>query len=332
VLDLSMRQCARAMETGAIAIKGALLTAVRWRDNLALVPATDLAVIAFERARYRAVEVLARWDHQPAGPSFSVADVDYLVDGSGIPAMAAGRPATGTERRIGELVADLVPRGATMELGVGRALTAVAECLIGVGRPLAIHTGLASDWTQQLVEGGVATAPQECANSKPILAAVAMGTQRFTDWMSGSEALVFADSRHAHDPCHLAGLRPFVAINSAMAVDLCGQVGLFNSAPEAYPPGGLLDFAIAGAYGGRSIIALTSQARDGRSRIVSELTAVHLPRGLVSHVVTEYGVADLRGRSASERRTAMLQITHPDHRVDVAQANAFATRDRTRHV
>jgi acyl-CoA hydrolase len=119
------------------------------------------------------------------------------------------------------------------------------------------------------------------------------------------------------------GLRPFVAINSAMAVDVRGQVGLFKNMPDAYPPGGLLDFAIAGAYGGLSIIALTSQTSDHRSRVVADLGAVHLPGSLVSHVVTEYGVAEVRGRSESERRTALLAIAHPDHGATILEADGL---------
>lgn len=325
VLELSMRQCAAAMETGSLHLDGALLTAVRSGDDLVLVPATDLAVIAFEQARFRAVEILSGWEFPPSGPRFPMTDVDYLVDGSTVPVVPEPRPATAAAQRIGELIADLVPHGAAVELGVGSALAAVAGCLVDTGRPIAVHSGLVSDWAQQLVQGGVATVPLECAGGRSVVAAVATGTDAFRDWIGESDAVAFADSRHAHDPCHLMGLRPFVAINSAMAVDLRGQVGVFEDTPDAYPPGGLLDFAIAGAYGGLSVIALASQTRDGRSRIVKNLAAAHLPGSLVSHVVTEYGIAELRGRSRPERRAALLRVAHPDHRGALAEANARLT-------
>lgn len=330
VLDLSMRQCAAAIETRDLPFDGALVTAVRFGDEIALVPATDLAAIAFERARFRAVEVLPGWGHRPTGPTFSVADVDYFVEGTAIAALPATGPPSAAARRIGELVADLVPDGAVLELGVGGALAAVAECLVELQRRVAIHSGLVSDWARQLVEGGVATVPLECAGGRSLVAAVAMGSDGFNKWVAETNAVTFADSRHAHDPGHLMGLRPFVAINSAMALDLHGQVGVFEDTSDSHPPGGLLDFAIGGAYGGLSIIAVTSQTRDGRSRIVPRLGRVQLTRSLVSHVVTEYGVAELRGRSLSECRTALLEVAHPDHRAALMEATAPPTIDKRR--
>jgi acyl-CoA hydrolase len=320
VLNLSMRQCATAMEAGSIRVSGALLTAVRCGEDLALVPATDLAMVAFEHARFRAVEVLPAWDRAPVGPRVRVAEVDYLVDGSAAPATPMPSAPSAAARRIGRLIAELVPPGAVLELGVGGALDAVAESLVEAGRPVAVHTGLLSDWAHQLAEGGVATVPLPCGDSRSIVAAVAAGTDRFHAWLTDSDAVVFADSRHAHDPSHLMGLQPFVAINSAMAVDVRGQVGVFKDTPDAYPPGGLLDFAIAGAYGGLSIVALTSQTRDCRSRVVVDLGTVQLPSSLVTHVVTEYGIAEVMGRSESERRTALVEIAHPDHRATIVEA------------
>lgn len=320
IISMSMRQCAAAMERDSIPVDGALVTAVRRGDDLWLAPATDLAAVAFERARFRAVETVPGWDREPLAPRFSVAEADYLVEGPSVPSFSPSAVPSGVAQRIGTLVAELVPVGAVIEIGVGSALTAVPQCLIEAGRPLAVHGGLVSDWVRELIESGVASVPLECAGGRSAVAAVAAGSDVFHEWLSDTDAVAFADSRHAHDPGHLMSQRPFVAINSAAAVDLGGQMGARRGAGATRASGGLLDFAIAGAYGGLSIIALASTRRDGSSRIVPEAEAVHLPASLVSHVVTEYGVAELRGRSPSACREALLQIAHPDHRDALAES------------
>ncbi|MCP9484473.1 MAG: hypothetical protein MSC30_01310 [Gaiellaceae bacterium MAG52_C11] len=316
-VELSMRECADAIEQGAIRIDGALLTAVRIGDEGWPVPATDLAVAAFEHARFRAVEVLGGWSARPTGPSFSFADVDYLVTSDGAVGELTPAPKTPVSRVIGECVAELVPDNAVIELGVGAALASVAECLVESGRPLGIHTGLASDWVRELVEGGVATRLLSCACNTPAVAAVAMGSGAFDEWLRRTGAVSFADSRHTHDAQHLMTLRPFVAINSAAAVALDGRVGLPAGTTATHPPGGLRDFALAGMNAGLSIIAMTARSRDGRSRIVDDLGRVHLPAGLVTHVVTEHGVANLRGKPREEARAALLAIAGPPFDSDV---------------
>ncbi|MGE0067850.1 MAG: acetyl-CoA hydrolase/transferase C-terminal domain-containing protein [Solirubrobacterales bacterium] len=331
LLELSMGQCSAAIEAGSITFDGALLTGVRSGEEICLVPATDLSTIVLERARFCAVELLPEWAGKPRGPRIAVADVDYLVEGERPATLAEPRTPREIARQIGGHVAGLIPAGAAVELGVGMALEAVADCLIEVGTPISVHTGLISDWTQKLVEAGVASVELECAGGRPVLAAIAMGSERFNSWLETTDAVAFADSRHAHDPAHLCRCKPFVAINSAMAVDLDGRVGLFPGTPDAYPPGGLLDFAIAGSYGGLSIVALTSQTLEGRTRVVSELGSVHLPSGLATHVVTEFGVAAIQGLTRSERRDALLAISHPDHRPSLADRDPTNHREQICH-
>lgn len=308
LLDLSMRQIAAAIEAGREPVHGVLLTVVRVGDDLFPVPGTDLAMVALERARYRAVEVLPGWQVAPSGPRFSIGDADHVVDAEGEPGELRTHAETDVSRRIGEAIASLVPDGAVIELGVGRALASVAGCLAEAGRSVSVHTGLASDWTKELVERGVATRPLSCGHGRPVVAAIAMGSAGFNDWVRTSRDVTFAESRHAHDPAHLMSLGHFVAVNSAMAVDLRGQVGVLSEHAGTSPGGGLLDFAVAGAYSGASVIALPSRTDDGRSTIVDVLGAVHLPAGLVTHVVTEHGIAELRGKSPAARRASLLEI------------------------
>lgn len=327
LVSLSMRQCAAAIEAGGLPVDGALVTAVRRGSDLVLAPAADLSMVAFERARFRAVEVLPAWPHPPLGPVIKAEDVDYLVDaGHRRSAPVAPVSLSETSRRIGELVAKLVPDGATVELGVGGALDGVGPALVAARRRLSLHTGLITDSAQLLVEAGVAVLPLACAEGRPVAGAVAMGSPQFGQWLEGGNHVAFLDSRHAHDPHHLMTLTPFVAINSAMAMDLRGQVGTPESLADAHPPGGLLDFAVAGAYAGLSIVAMTSRTARGRTRFADRLQSVHLPRSLVTHVVTEQGVADLRGKSASECQTTLAAVAHPDDRSHLlARLTAAAT-------
>jgi acetyl-CoA hydrolase len=319
LLDASMRQCAADIASGVQRLDGALLTVRRSGDRLYPFPAVDLAMVAFERARFRAVEVIADGPVAPRAPCFGVGDVDYLVAAEDRPAGLAVIPQDDVSRRIGARVAELVPPDAVLELGVGRALASVADALVAAGRPLAVHTGLVADWVRTLVEGGVARRPLDCAGGGSVVGTVALGSAGFHDWLSTTDAVTLADSRHAQDPLHLGGLTPFVAVNSAPVVDLTGQVGLPPDVGDGPGAGGLLDFAVAGAYGGLSVIALRSVGSAGRSRIVPRLSTVHLPANLVTHVVTEHGTADLRGRTAAERRARLIAIAHPDHRGELAE-------------
>lgn len=311
VLDLSMRQCARAMEAGAIRVDGALVSVARFGDRLYPVPSTDLAMVSLERARFRAAEVID-WPTEPSAPHIDAADVDYLIDTQRRPTEFFSPVPDEKSRRIGEFIADLVPDGATIEVGIGRALASVAEALSRRRQTLAIHTGLISDWAQLLVDAGVATRRQTCGDRRPVVTAVAMGSNGFNDWLGQSAAIAFDDSRHVHDPRHLMSLQPFVAINSAASVDLTGRVGVPGGYGRPVSAGGLADFAIAGAYAGMSIIALYARAKDGRSAIVEHLESVHLPSNLVTHVVTENGVAELSDKSPAERAVALLAIADPD--------------------
>lgn len=314
LLDNSMRQCAAAIASGVQRLDGVLLTVRRSGDRLYPFPAVDLAMVAFERARFRAVEVIADGPVAPRGPSFPVGDVDYLVTAEEPPAGLAAQPEDEASGLIGASVAELVPPDAVVELGVGRALASVAGALVAAGRPLAVHTGLVSDWTRTLVDGGVASRPLDCAGGGSVIGTIALGSASFHDWLAATDAVTLAESRHAQDPLHLGALSPFVAINSAPVVDLTGQVGLPPGVRDGPGSGGLLDFAVAGAYGGLSIIAVHAASSTGRSRLVPRLSTVHLPSSLVTHVVTEYGTADLRGRTAAERREQLIAIAHPDHR------------------
>jgi acyl-CoA hydrolase len=223
------------------------------------------------------------------------------------------------ERRIGEYVADLVPDGATLQLGIGAIPSATALALHGK-RDLGIHTEMFTDSVVDLVESGVVTGAAKERNRGKIVAAFLMGTQRLYDFVHDNPMVEMRAVDFTNDTHVIRSFGRMVAINSAIEVDLTGQVVADSIGHRMYSGvGGQMDF-IRGAglaSEGRAIIALPSQAGGGASRIVSSLregAGVVTTRAHVRTVVTEWGVAELFGRSLRERAVALIGIAHPDAR------------------
>lgn len=317
VLPSSMFQLARAIADGSLPIDGVLLCGVE-DDAGGLVPGicVDLLPVAFARARWRAVEVNDALPRVWADP-LPLADCELVVRASAEPVELVPPTMTAAARAIGGYVAELVETGSVLEVGVGRSLAAIATALVSARTQVSVHTGLVSDWVRDLVDGGAACRPLDCAAGAPVLGTVAMGSRDFYAWLDCRKDIRLADSLHAHDPAHLMRLGTFVAVNAATRVDLRGQVGVSAHAADRRAVGGLLDYATAGAYGRGSVIALESLDRSGRSQIVPELTALQLPSQLVTHVVTEHGIARLAGKTWPQRVREMLAVAHPDHRAEL---------------
>lgn len=218
--------------------------------------------------------------------------------------------------RIAAHAATLIPDGATLQAGVGRVPEAVLRGLTAK-RDLAVHSGLIGDSTLHLLRAGALRA------EAPVTAGVAIGTRDLYDAISGPE-FSFRPPSFTHDITTLARIRGLVTINSAIEVDLDGQVHAEATPRGAISgPGGASDFA-AGARGpgGLRIVALPASAKDGRiSRIVRPEDAtgpVSLGRFDTDCVITEHGIADLRGLSQDARRAALIAVAHPDHRAALA--------------
>jgi acyl-CoA hydrolase len=322
ILPLSMFQLARAIADGTLRIDGVLFAGVPdGGDGVLPGLCVDVVPVAFAHARWRAVELDEGLPWVPAEP-LPLGSCELVVHGCSTPAPLEP-PAVGpAARTIGEYVAELVEDGAALEVGVGRALAGIGGALARSGVELSVHTGLASDWTRDLVEAGVACRKLDCAAGAPVLASVAMGSADFYGWLDGRPELRLVDSLHAHDPAHLMALGGFAAVNAATRVDLAGQVGVPEGAGSRRAVGGLLDFATAGAYAAGSIVAVESLDRRGRSQVVPTLTDVQLPSQLVTHVVTEHGVARLAGKTWPQRVREMIAVAHPDHRDELRSAAA----------
>lgn len=236
-------------------------------------------------------------------------------------------PAIGElEQRIGAHVADLVPDGAVIQMGIGAIPAAVARQLVSK-KDLGIHTEMFTDVLVELVESGAVTGRRKEINRGKIVTAFMMGTRRLHRFVDDNPMVEMRPVDYTNDTAVIRRLRRMTAINSAIEIDLTGQVCADSIGSRFYSGiGGQMDFVRGAslAEDGRAVIALPSTAMDGsRSRIVPVLqrgAGVVTTRGHVQTVVTEHGVAELHGRSVQERARALIAIAHPDFRGELTSA------------
>ena len=255
------------------------------------------------------------------GESFiHVDDIDLAVEVDVPPYEHVSGPIGDVERRIGEYVAELIPHGATIQLGIGAIPAATARAL-GAHRDLGIHTEMFTDAVVDLVEAGVVTGARKERNRGKIVTAFLMGTRRLYDFVNDNPMVEMRSVDFTNDTHVIRSFSTMTAINSAIEVDLTGQVVADSIGSRIYSGvGGQMDFVRGAALApqGRAIIALPSTAAGGTvSRIAPALASgagVVTTRAHVRTIVTEWGVAELFGRSLRERAAALIAIAHPDHR------------------
>ena len=236
-------------------------------------------------------------------------------------------PPSAADRAIGSHVAERVPDGATIQVGSGSSPRAVAQSL-SEHRDLGIHTELLSDELMLLIESGVATGRLKARDPGLAVATFALGSERLYAWLDGNDAVLFRGVDETNDPRRVAQEQHFVAVNGAIQVDLFGQCASETIGSAYYTgSGGQADFARAVMFspGGLGFTVLHATADHGRiSRIVPVLdqgAVVTTTKNTVDRVVTEYGVAELRGRSLRERATRLIAVAAPSHR-DVLEQEA----------
>jgi acetyl-CoA hydrolase len=231
--------------------------------------------------------------------------------------MGGGEPSEKVDK-IAAFIASLIPDGATMQLGIGAIPDAVLNHLRDK-KELGIHTELFSDGVIDLVEAGVLTNTQKTLHPGKIIAGFILGTERLYKWVHNNPLIEFHRTEYVNDPFVISQNDSMVAINSAIEVDLTGQVCADSIGTRLYSGvGGQLDFIYGASLseGGVPIIALPSTAKD-HSRIVSTLkkgAGVVTTRNHVHYIVTEYGIADLYGKTIRERARALINVAHPRFR------------------
>ncbi len=231
-----------------------------------------------------------------------------------------------TSDKIAQYIAGLIPDGACLQTGIGAIPDAVLRYLDN-HKDLGIHTELFSDGVIDLVENGIMTCERKSFHPGKMIAGFLLGTRRLYDFVDDNPVVELHPTEYVNDPFNIAQNDRMVAINSAIEVDLTGQVCADSIGTHFYSGvGGQVDF-IRGASrskGGLPIIALPSTARRGTlSRIVPMLkqgAGVVTTRNDVHYVVTEYGIADLYGQSIRERAKRLVDVAHPDFRAELAEA------------
>ncbi|HSL46773.1 MAG TPA: acetyl-CoA hydrolase/transferase C-terminal domain-containing protein [Anaerolineales bacterium] len=228
--------------------------------------------------------------------------------------------------KIAGFIADLIPDGATMQLGIGAIPDAVLKYLRNK-KDLGVHSELFSDGVIDLVNEGVLTNARKSLHPGKIIAGFMLGTRNLYNWADDNPLIEFHRTEYVNDPFVIAQNERMVAINSAIEVDLTGQVCADSIGPKLYSGvGGQLDFIYGASRskGGVPIIALpsTTTLRDGTpvTRIAAMLklgAGVVTSRNHVRYVVTEYGVADLYGKTIRQRAQQLINIAHPDFRPDL---------------
>ncbi len=224
------------------------------------------------------------------------------------------------EARIAGYVADLVPDGATLQMGIGAIPSAVATALRDK-RDLGIHTEMMTDVVLDLVEQGVVTGRQKEINRGRVVATFMLGSQRLYDWAADNPMVEMRPAEYTNDTAIIRRFRKMVAINSAIEIDLTGQVCADSIGSRMYSGvGGQMDFIRGAALAdeGRAIIAISSTAAGGKiSRIVPYLAqgaGVVTTRAHVETIVTEWGVAEMHGRSIPERARQLIAVADPRFR------------------
>lgn len=249
-------------------------------------------------------------------------ELDILVDGTCELTEFPSRPLDAVDLEVGRRIAGLVPDGAVVQLGIGAIPGAAVEGMLQAGkRDLAI-INLLTDSGRRLIEAGCCRAE----NPKAMVGDV-LGSHALYDWVDGNAAVALADVLTTHSVESFMARPGLVTINSALEIDLFGQVNSETlGGRQAGGMGGSVDFAIAGQVEGiRSVIGLRATTNDGASRIVTRLEwqIVSLSRTFVETVVTEYGTANLRNKTVNERAVALANVAHPDHRGALLDAAAL---------
>jgi acyl-CoA hydrolase/GNAT superfamily N-acetyltransferase len=309
----------RLFSSGQLPLDAALIqvTPPDERGKVSLGISVDIVKSAAENASLVIAQVNPQMPRTLGDSFIDIYDLDILVPAV-TPIFEATLPeSTEVVRKIGERIAALVEDGSTVGFSVGRIPNAVIDFL-KEKQYLGIHTEMFTDNIIDLVESGAVTGAKKTLDRGKIVASFCFGTRRLYDYIHNNPLFCFRPTEYVNDPSIIAKQYKMVAINTALEIDLTGQVCADSLGTKFYSGiGGQVDFnsGAARSYGGKAIIALPSTTADGTtSRIVAKLSpgaGVVTTRGDVHYVVTEYGVAYLHGKSVRERALALISIAHP---------------------
>jgi acyl-CoA hydrolase/RimJ/RimL family protein N-acetyltransferase len=286
----------------------------------------DVVKSAVEAAEVVIAEINPSMPRTHGAGFLHVDDIDFFVLGTD-PLLELPPPAIDdASAKIGALCAELIPHGATLQLGIGGIPNAVLASLKGK-TDLGLHSEMISDGVLDLIESGAITCRKKTVYPGKAVTSFCMGTRRLYDFVDDNPFFEFLPTEYVNDPFVIARNDRMISVNSALQVDLTGQVCADSIGTRFYSGiGGQVDFIRGAARSkeGRSILALASTAKEGTlSRIVpvlAEGAGVVTTRGDVDTVVTEYGIAELKGRTVRERSLALISVAHPAFRQELLAA------------
>jgi acyl-CoA hydrolase len=279
----------------------------------------EATVAAIENAKIVIAQVNPKMPRTFGDGILHISEIDYLVEVNEPIFGHAPTPFSKEEEKIGEYVASLIDDRSTLQMGIGSIPNAALSKLKN-HKDLGLHTEMFSDGVIDLIESDVINCNYKGTVRGRVLATFLMGSQRLYDFVNDNPFIEMRESSMVNDTAHIRKNKKMVAINSAIEVDLSGQVCADSIGGNMYSGvGGQMDFIRGAALspGGKAIIALPSITKKGESRIVPYLkqgAGVVTTRSHVHHVITEYGIADLYGKTLKQRAAALINIAHPNHR------------------
>jgi 4-hydroxybutyrate CoA-transferase len=327
-IPIFLSQIPGLFSTGRIALDAVFLTlSPPDRHGLCtLGTSVDAARAAVDNARIVIAEINDRMPRTHGATTVPIDRVDAFVRTSRVPHEHAIKRETAIEARIGELVAGLVEDGATLQLGIGGIPDAVLRRLSSK-HDLGVHTEMFSDGLIDLIEGGVITNRLKTVHPGRTITSFVAGTRRLYEFVDDNPLVEFHPCDRTNDVAIIRKNDRVTAINSAIEIDLTGQICADSIGQEIYSGiGGQMDFmhGASRSRGGKPIIALPATAARGTaSRIVPSLrpgAGVVTTRGHAQWVVTEFGSVNLHGLTLRERGEAFISIAHPDFRAELTRS------------
>jgi acyl-CoA hydrolase len=331
VIPCHVSQVAAMIETGIIGCDVALVQVspadVNGNHSFGLISDHLQAAVAKARVVIAEVNEQVPFTH---GELLPAASIDCAVTVSRPPVEVAAAKVGATDASIAEHAAAYIEDGCVLQVGVGAVPDAILR-LLRDRKDLGVHSGMIGDALVDLVEAGVVTNARKRIDRGVSISGALIGTRRLYDWADRNPQIRMCATSYTHDAAVLAQLDQLVTVNSALEVDLTGQVNAEQSG-SAYlgGTGGQVDFVRAGARspGGHAVIALPATAKGGTiSRITSNLSGpVTTARSDVDVIVTEFGAAQLKGQTLAERSRRLIAIAHPDFQEDLARAASIIQR------
>lgn len=286
---------------------------------VSLGPSVDVTIAAVRTAKTVIAQINPHMPRTFGDSQFHISRLDHVIEAHDPIYEAKTAVISPEEEKIGQHIASLIENGSTLQMGIGSIPNAVLKCLTG-HKDLGIHTEMFSDGIIELYEKGIITGKYKKKHPGKIVSSFVIGTEKIYKFINNNPAVLLLDASYTNDASVIKQNPQVIAINSAIEVDLTGQVCADSIGSRIYSGvGGQMDFMRGAALskGGKPIIALPSKTRRGDSKIVNVLKSgagVVTTRAHVHYVVTEYGVAYLHGKTLEDRAKALIQIAAPEHR------------------